>query len=139
MFDPELGRNDGGAGSDMQERGKRRKQVAQSVSEKEEQTRAMIERSKHWIEESRKALTKEGDFKASSGASPDKWKKEAIKRWGEKVGLADKDADFSWEKYVLSRIATPPPLSPLELLQEKYASDVWRLLVRTLNRLFKEF
>jgi methyl-CpG-binding domain protein 4 len=34
-----------------------------------------------------------------------------------------------WEKYTLSRMSTPPPASPLDLLQEYYCHDPWRLLV----------
>ena len=43
---------------------------------------------------------------------------------GERVPDVD---DF--EKYVRSRLANPPPPSPLELLQEFYAFCPWRLLV----------
>jgi hypothetical protein len=40
------------------------------------------------------------------------------------------DAVPNWEKYTLSRMSSPPPASPLDLLQEYYAHDPWRLLTR---------
>lgn len=56
----------------------------------------------------------------------DQWRAEAIKRWGEKAGLADTD---DWEAYVKSRTATPPPLSPTQLMQERYMTEPWKMLI----------
>jgi len=55
----------------------------------------------------------------------DEWKKEAVKRWGHRV----EDLHFDdWATFVQSRMSTPPPASPHDLLQEYYAHDVWQLL-----------
>lgn len=72
----------------------------------------------------------------------DGWKKEAIRRWGSRV-CARKD----WKLYVTSRLSSPPPVSPLDLLQgeicslclwpiypllfsdiEYFCADTWQLL-----------
>ena len=34
-----------------------------------------------------------------------------------------------WRVFVESRLSQPPPVSPLDFLQEYYAADSWRLLV----------
>jgi hypothetical protein len=39
------------------------------------------------------------------------------------------DAVDDWERWVRSRVGTPPPPSDLQLLQEYYAHDAWQLLV----------
>ena len=39
------------------------------------------------------------------------------------------EAVDDWERWVRSRVGTPPPPSDLQLLQEYYAHDAWQLLV----------
>ena len=54
---------------------------------------------------------------ASIGASAsgeEGWHQFAVKRWGESVDLASPE---SWQAYVTSRLTTPPPPSPMNLLQ----------------------
>lgn len=46
------------------------------------------------------------------------WRAEAVRRWGDKAALADTN---DWEAYVTSRTSTPPPPSPLELMQVRSA------------------
>ena len=58
--------------------------------------------------------------------TPDGWRAEAVQRWGELCGSADQGRD--WKEYVTSRLSQPPPPSPLDLLQEYYAQDMWQLL-----------
>jgi hypothetical protein len=63
-----------------------------------------------------------------ASARPDEWRDEAIRRWGPAAGAGEKS---SWKEYVQSRLSTPPPVSPLDMLQEYYCADSWRLLVTT--------
>jgi hypothetical protein len=68
----------------------------------------------------------------ASAAGPvgeDEWRSRAVERWGNKVLLSGAS---DWRKYVQSRQVTPAPfgvVSPLSLLQERYAEDPWRLLI----------
>ena len=55
------------------------------------------------------------------------WREEALRRWGDLVGGGGGETR-DWEVYVTSRLSTPPPPSPLDLLQEYYAADQWQLL-----------
>jgi hypothetical protein len=62
-------------------------------------------------------------------AGEDEWRSRAVKCWGDKVLLSGAS---DWRKYVQSRQVTPAPfgvVSPLALLQERYAEDPWRLLI----------
>lgn len=59
--------------------------------------------------------------------TPDAWRAEAVRRWGPAAGAGKADRD--WKTFVEARLSSPPPVSPLEFLQEFYAADVWRLLV----------
>ena len=61
------------------------------------------------------------------GGKDDDWRKEAIRRWGALAGAGKEDRD--WKLFVESRLSTPPPVSPIDFLQEYYAADSWRLLV----------
>ena len=61
------------------------------------------------------------------GGGSDSWRKEAIRRWGALAGAGKEDRD--WKLFVESRLSTPPPVSPIDFLQEYYAADSWRLLV----------
>jgi len=61
------------------------------------------------------------------GGESGDWRKEAIRRWGALAGAGKEDRD--WKLFVESRLSTPPPVSPIDFLQEYYAADSWRLLV----------
>mmetsp|Transcript_3307 Transcript_3307/g.4353 ORF Transcript_3307/g.4353 Transcript_3307/m.4353 type:complete len:208 (-) Transcript_3307:39-662(-) len=50
------------------------------------------------------------------------WHAEAVRRWGVACQATN------WKVFVESRLSTPPPVSPLDFLQEWYAVDSWRLL-----------
>ena len=60
------------------------------------------------------------------GGGGSDWRKEAIRRWGALAGAGKEDRD--WKLFVESRLSTPPPVSPIDFLQEYYAADSWRLL-----------
>ena len=61
------------------------------------------------------------------GGDGNDWRKEAVRRWGALAGAGKEDRD--WKLFVESRLSTPPPVSPIDFLQEYYAADSWRLLV----------
>ena len=53
-------------------------------------------------------------------AKGDDWRKEAIRRWGALAGAGKEDRD--WKLFVESRLSTPPPVSPIDFLQEYYVA-----------------
>jgi methyl-CpG-binding domain protein 4 len=50
------------------------------------------------------------------GGKGDDWRREAVRRWGALAGAGKEDRD--WKLFVESRLSTPPPVSPIEFLQE---------------------
>jgi methyl-CpG-binding domain protein 4 len=85
--------------------------------------------------DSRAALARLGADGGAVPASAAQWRAEAVRRWGDGVVAAlpadvaaCKAEDGGWRAFVTSRLTTPPPPSPLELLQEFYAHDTWQLL-----------
>jgi hypothetical protein len=67
------------------------------------------------------------------------WRAEAVRRWGDKAALAETD---DWESYVISRTATPPPPSPMQLMQVQACPPYfehfhypWRDLARGMREL----
>eukprot|EP00947_MAST-08B_sp_MAST-8B-sp1_P002469 g2469.t1 len=111
----------------------RRKRVtsqkrSETAKEREERRQEMLEESIRWLKESRAALLRVTAAGGHDGQAmgADEWREEAVRRWGPKVAQLQNVED--WEAYVASRMATPPPPSPLDLLQEYYAHDPWRLL-----------
>lgn len=65
-----------------------------------------------------------------TNATEDAWRLEAVRRWGPAVGqMMNEGEDRDWKEYVQSRLSRPPPVSPIDFLQEYYAADTWRLLV----------
>jgi len=105
-----------------QERAPRQKR---DVKENEEMYREAVEDSMRWLEESRAALLELGFADGKVPEEQSEWKKEAVRRWGHRVEALHFD---DWSIYVQSRMSTPPPASPHDLLQEYYAHDVWQLL-----------
>lgn len=92
----------------------------------EDPEEAAPEVTRAWLLRSRAAITSPGLGGPPPG-SPAAWRAEAVRRWGEEVPAADEVGD--WATYVCSRLSTPPPPSPMNLMQETYAYDPWRLLV----------
>eukprot|EP00051_Salpingoeca_urceolata_P020355 m.304325 g.304325 ORF g.304325 m.304325 type:complete len:431 (+) comp19601_c1_seq2:26-1318(+) len=95
--------------------------------QQEQDMQDLLEASRAWLQQVREKVLSvglTGDGKAPSTA--DEWRQEAVRRWGNKVGSEEV---HDWQLFVTSRLATPPPPSPLDLLQEYYCHDTWRLLV----------
>eukprot|EP00931_Biecheleriopsis_adriatica_P017090 TRINITY_DN12374_c1_g1_i1.p1 TRINITY_DN12374_c1_g1~~TRINITY_DN12374_c1_g1_i1.p1 ORF type:complete len:322 (-),score=74.53 TRINITY_DN12374_c1_g1_i1:73-1038(-) len=85
----------------------------------------IVESSRTWLRQSRAALLSPGLGGSPPGTAED-WRQEAVQRWGDGVPAAGTSID--WEVYVKSRLPSPPPASPLDIMQERYAYDAWRLL-----------
>ena len=111
---------------------RQKRQAAKDGEEEEEEdeeaVRAeMLESTTAFLRAAREALL---NFVSSAdGAAPettDGWREEARRRWGVAAGADDDARD--WEAYVMTRLSKPPPPSPLDLLQEYYAGDMWQLL-----------
>eukprot|EP00746_Dinoflagellata_sp_MGD_P133295 gnl/MRDRNA2_/MRDRNA2_66988_c0_seq1.p1 gnl/MRDRNA2_/MRDRNA2_66988_c0~~gnl/MRDRNA2_/MRDRNA2_66988_c0_seq1.p1 ORF type:complete len:385 (-),score=68.66 gnl/MRDRNA2_/MRDRNA2_66988_c0_seq1:100-1254(-) len=84
-----------------------------------------VEASRQWLRETRAILLKPGlagPIPTVAGA----WRWEAVRRWGSAVPAEQEIQD--WEEYVRSRLPTPPAPSPFDLMQERYASDMWRMI-----------
>lgn len=92
--------------------------------------REILESTMAFLREARAALSQ--FVTSADGEAPataDGWRTEATRRWGNLAGAAGGDkAGRAWEVFVRSRLATPPPPSPHDLLQEYYAHDAWQLL-----------
>jgi methyl-CpG-binding domain protein 4 len=108
-----------------------------AAAERAAAARALLEHSRAWLADSRAALAQLGAGGGAGGAAPqldEEWRAEAVRRWGDGVTAAASAAaapgatPLSWRVFVTSRLTTPPPPSTLELLQEYYAHDSWRLL-----------
>jgi len=105
-----------------------------SGADEEVMMREVLESTTAFLRESRLVLLQfvsSDDGEAPADALG--WREEATKRWGELAGAAAPksgggSAGRDWEKFVRSRLSTPPPLSPHDLLQEYYAHDPWQLL-----------
>ena len=108
-----------------------------AAKRKKQSTAELLEKSERWLAESRERLVAQsagaggaGGEEGASAATPgaEGWRRQAVARWGAAVERLP-PATTDWEAYVLSRGSTPPPRSPLELMQEDYAACPWRLLV----------
>ena len=95
--------------------------------DKEAQTRALLDHTREWLASSRAALARLGDG-GNVPQSDLEWRAEAVRRWGNHVVKSLPPGSGDWKAFVSSRLTTPPPPSPLDLLQEYYCSDAWRLL-----------
>ena len=96
------------------------------ATDKEADARALLDHTREWLAASRAALARLGD----GGHLPQsdvEWRSEAVRRWGSHVVKA-LPPGTDWKAFVSSRLTTPPPPSPLDLLQEYYCSDGWRLI-----------
>lgn len=96
------------------------------VCAEEPEQAEVLEASRRWLCESRAAILAPG-LGGAVPSCPGEWRREAVRRWGEAV--PPEPQIRAWASYVLSRLPTPPPPSPLDLMQERYAYDPWRLLV----------
>ena len=67
------------------------------------------------------------NLRGASESAPDSLICAQVRRWGALAGAGKEDRD--WKLFVESRLSTPPPVSPIDFLQEYYAADSWRLLV----------
>ena len=92
-----------------------------------------LDLSRQWLAASRRALlqlggglNREGSKKVTKTEAATRWRNEAVRRWGDAVPKVDID----WETYVASRLSTGAlPPSEVDLMQEYYCHDSWRLLV----------
>ena len=99
---------------------------------KKETTESTLAKSLAWLQESRAQFIEEmGGVKLEVSDEAHMWRHRAIQRWGTGVCVVENHDEQSvdWEQYVLSRMSTPSPESPMGLLQERYASCPWRLLI----------
>ena len=103
---------------------KARKMAMEKV--KKDTTESILRKAKAWLEESRSVLLPTVKSEGQSGEGNNPYRKQALDRWGKGVLLSKTD---DWETYYLSRLATPSPSSPLDLLQEHYNDCPWKLLV----------
>ncbi len=112
------------------EKKKRPREEDEEDEEDEEAVRReMLESTTAFLRAAREALqtfVTSADGQAPSTA--DGWRAEAVRRWGEHVGGGVGGAERDWETWVSSRLSKPPPPSPLDLIQEYYAHDMWQLL-----------
>lgn len=104
----------GGSGSDE----------APTEGHDDEETQ-VVEASRRWLQRSRAAIIAPG-LGGSEPTTAETWRAEALRRWGDAV--PEQGAIGDWATYVRSRLPRPPPPSPLDLMQERYAYDAWRLL-----------
>lgn len=82
--------------------------------------------SPSWICRARRALLRPG-LGGTTPETPAAWRQEAVARWGPKV--PEERSIRDWESYVRSRLPVLDFISPLDIMQERYAYDAWRLLV----------
>lgn len=83
-------------------------------------------KQREWMGKAWLAILQPG-LGAATPASATGWRAEAVVRWG--PGVPDEHKVHDWETYVRSRLPTSMPPSPLDIMQERYAYDIWRLLV----------
>ena len=96
------------------EAGRREPRQTRHVEDNEEMYREAVEDSMRWLEESRAALLSLGFADGGVPKEQGEWKKEAVRRWGHRVEDIHME---DWATYVQSRMSTPPPASPHDLLQ----------------------
>jgi len=102
-------------------------------AERDAEARALLEHSRQWLLDSRAALARLGADGGAVPAGAAQWRDEAVRRWGDGVVAAlppdaARGEDGGWRVFVASRLTSPPPPSPLDLLQEWYCHDSWQLL-----------
>ena len=109
-------------------RKRERKEDGEDNDDDEAARAEMLESTTAFLRAARAALLRfatsaDGEAPTTDAA----WREEALRRWGDLVGGGGGETR-DWEIYVTSRLSTPPPPSPLDLLQEYYAADQWQLL-----------
>ena len=110
-------------------RKRERKEDGEDNDDDEAARAEMLESTTAFLRAARAALLRfatsaDGEAPTTDAA----WREEALRRWGDLVGGGGGGETRDWEIYVTSRLSTPPPPSPLDLLQEYYAADQWQLL-----------
>jgi len=97
----------------------------------DELVKDVVATSREWLAEAReKLLATRADVANSfveKSAKDEAWRRDAVARWGDSVPSARSVSD--WKAWTMSRLGTPPPPSPMQLLQEYYAHDAWQLLI----------
>jgi methyl-CpG-binding domain protein 4 len=100
--------------------------AGRGATDKEADARALLDHTREWLAASRAALARLGDG-GNVPQSDVEWRGEAVRRWGKHVVKALPPGN-DWKAFVSSRLTTTPPPSPLDLLQEYYCADGWRLI-----------
>lgn len=98
---------------------------SQAKADHHDEEALLIEASRQWLRETRAILLKPG-LGGDVPSAPGEWHAEAVRRWGCAVPKQQEIQD--WEKYVRSRLPRPPPPSILDIMQERYAVEMWRML-----------
>ena len=135
-----------GRGATAIKREKKRRRPAgpkRSEEEVEAEREAILANSKNWLERSRQALLRiEGPNTRSTPTTEEEWHAVAVQRWGEQVGpeagegaAEVAEGEWSWERFVASRVSTPPKPSPDPLLQVRICPPPPRRLPACLPRL----
>ncbi len=104
-------------------RGGRRKAKA-----KKDTTETVLRRAKEWLEASRSLLAPAVEVKAEEGSGKGPIRT-AKRHWigGARESFCPRRT--TGETYYLSRLSSPSPHSPMDLLQEHYNECPWKLLV----------
>lgn len=114
------------------ENGRARKRASVDAElDDDELAKDVVATSREWLAEAReKLLATRADVANSfveKSAKDEAWRRDAVARWGDSVPSASSVSD--WKAWTMSRLGTPPPPSPMQLLQEYYAHDAWQLLI----------
>ena len=123
-----------GRGATAIKREKKRRRPAgpkRSEEEVEAEREAILANSKNWLARSRQALLRiEGPNTRSTPTTEEEWHAVAVQRWGEQAGpeagegaAGAAEGEWSWERFVASRVSTPPKPSPDPLLQVRTLSQ----------------
>ena len=66
------------------------------------------------------ATVHKSNLRGASESAPDSLICAQVRRWGALAGAGKEDRD--WKLFVESRLSTPPPVSPIDFLQEYYVA-----------------
>ena len=105
---------------------KKRRRAEESDDDDEDAERdAMLAAASEFLRAAREAMEQ---YDGETPSSAEGWHAKALQRWGDHAGKHAAGEERDWETFVTSRLSTPPPPSPHDLLQEYYAADAWQLL-----------